>query len=905
MTGRPQPTTGSDTPSWELLRSRLRLPDAVWSQTKPVVTVTAPPGYGKSTLLSQWREQSLSQGRQVIQLTANTNDRDGNRLILDLAAALGREESDGSQSLLDSYGNEGKLALIKALLADIDVQGGAALMIDDTHELVDDSAQSVLRLFVQHQTDNLLIVFSGRAHPAASVSKALLEGRLYHFTDVQLAFTAREIGELLRQHHIQPREPLVARLQEHTQGWPAAVRLVALSLRDDEAWQDDFLTGLGENPRALTEYLNQALFSQLPPHIYNFLLPLSLLPAFTAPLASAVTGVDDAGALLDELERRALPITRRGEREPTYVLHPLVRDYLRDRLTHGDGAQLAESRNRAVEWLTRHRRVDTAIEVCLNAGEVQRAASLINEHAALMVQQYGRHTTYLYWINKLPADVLRTRPEIRLKQAWSLDFLRRHEEAETVRFALEQEFLRQVDADGNPCPNAVPADFEQSLELQRCVQLGLRDLAPKSTRRTRQWLEHWPDASAVDRATAHAVLAFSTKGSSDFENGLRHARRAQTLARQAGAPYMLTWANMLLVANLTKQGHCRQALQECDEYLDELSPQLGRRAPAVMMLHAMRAALLYEFNRLAEASAALDQGLTALTEQSSVDPMIMGYVTLARLQNAHGECLDALETLAEGEILGRANGLPRLAIALGAERGVLLLRQGENQQARNVWEELRRTAQETAPTEDAFNDAVRDKAARIRARMALRDGDVAAVDEATAEVLQHATRTGQKRKQVELYLLRALARHRGGDTDGAIAVLRDALNLAMPEGYVRTFCDEGPAMRELLACYLRRAEDAGISPAARSYVEQLLATGNSNTEDDLDAAREPACTLTSREVEILSKLPPGPSNRQLSDALFITEATLKWHLRNIYAKLGVSNRLAAVDRARELQLLDE
>ncbi len=895
---------------WELARPRLALPDAVWTQQKPVVTISAPAGYGKSTLLSQWQEQCVQRGYRFVSLTASADDHNGDKLLIDLAGALGQGAPGNTESLLDSYGGDGKRALVKALLAEIGSNGHrAAVFLDDVHELVGHPVEAVLRLLLRHQPDNVVLIFSGRSTPTTGVSQALLEGRLHRFTGALLAFTEGEIGELLRQHNIHPREQLVRRLRERTQGWPAAVRLVALTLQEDAEWQDAFVIGPGENPRALTDYLNEALLSRLPSHIYHFLLRLSLTHSFTIPLAAAITAVEDAERMLDDLERRALPLFRSGDAEPTYSLHPLIREFLLTRLRREGGTDLVDSRDRAVAWLVSNGRVDAAIEVSMSAGDVDGAAALINAHAKSMVQQYGRHTTYLYWVNKLPPEALAKFPEIRLWQAWSLDFVRRHEDADAIRDQLEMDIQHRTGA------GDLRDEFEQAIELQRCVQAGLRDQALSSRSWAQRWLTRWPDGSIFNRATAHTVLAFCEKALSDFESGLQHARKAQALSRACRSYYMLTWAHMLTVANLTKQGHYRQALHECEEYLEELGPRLGEQAPSMTMLHAMRAGLLYEFNRLSEASAALGQGLTVLIEQSSTDPMIMGYVTLARLQNLEGSYLASLETLAEGEGLARTRGLPRLATGLAAERVVLLLRYGELSQAQRLWVELEDASSPGHAFIESFERTLADKAGRISARIALLNGDHAGACALVAPSLRHAKHTGQKKKQVEILLLQALALHEPRHIPEALTLLREAIDLAMPEGYMRTFCDEGTPMRDLLATYLDETDADTLSGPMAAYLEQLAAAvglRQANETDDRAGAipeSEPRQEgivepLTSRELQILSKLSGGPSNRQLSDTFFITEGTLKWHLRNIYGKLGTTNRLAAVAKARELGLID-
>ncbi|MDT0635198.1 LuxR C-terminal-related transcriptional regulator [Spectribacter hydrogenooxidans] len=874
-----------------------------------MVAVTAPPGYGKSTLLSQWQRQGHGKEYRAISLTAHRDDHEGDKLIIDLAEAIARLDKTSSESLLDNYGQKGRLALIRSLLAEFGSDGPrAALFIDDVHEFLGRPAEMVLRLLIRHQPKRLLLVFSGRAIPEAAVSQPLLEGRLWKFTGKDLALTVDEITEVLRQHSIVPRETLVQELTERTQGWPAVIRLIALTLEQDEKAQDSFVRRLrkAEAPQALTNYLNEVLLSQQSERLNRFLLRISLLRRFSASTAAVVTGLKGVEGLIDELEHRAFPITRSGTIEPTYQIHPLVREFLLSRL-HRTRHTLNEVCERARDCLIAHDEIETAIEVCLDAENLDSAAQLINEHASRIAQQYGRHTTYLYWINKLPKSLLVKRPEIRVKQAWSLDFLRRHEEAEAIRSTLEQEYLQSNgrDVDDHDCSTAFQLELQQAIELQRCVEAGLRDQAIASTSQARRWLSRWPDGHPFDRAIAHAVLAFCVKALSDFTEGLEHARTTQALSRQCDSPYPLVWGSMLAVSNLIKQGLFRQALYECQECLSELEPRLGDHA-AVMMLHTMRAGLLYEFNRLSEAGEALGRGLTAMVEQSSVDPMIIGYVTLARLQNAQGQQLAALDTLAEGEALGRSQRLPRLAISLAAERLVILLRHGELAQVEQLWGELNRFFSNNVE----FERTLQDKAYRIQARIALLKGQFSEACELLAPALRHAKRTGQKKKQVELLLLQALALHDGGENRKAMSIFDDAINLSIPEGYIRVFADEGEPMRGLLETYRRTPDYSDHSPLTATFIDKLFeslsldggkldpraASGSTEQEPLIEP-------LTSREVQILQKMQSGLSNRELADTLFITEGTLKWHLRNIYGKLGVSNRLAAVAQANELNLL--
>ncbi|WP_216701357.1 LuxR C-terminal-related transcriptional regulator, partial [Methylibium sp. T29] len=314
-----------------------------------------------------------------------------------------------------------------------------------------------------------------------------------------------------------------------------------------------------------------------------------------------------------------------------------------------------------------------------------------------------------------------------------------------------------------------------------------------------------------------------------------------------------------------------------------------------------RAPLLYEMNRLEEAGGALEHGLTTLVEQTSVDSIIMGHVALARLQNAQGSHLDALETLSEGEVIGRTHGLSRLVVAMAAERIDLLLKRRELGQAQAQWLELQ-SFSESDPA-DAFKYAISDKAPRLESRIALMKGNSSLAWELTDPALQRATRTGQKRKQVELLLVRALAAQAAQDSEKASDALQKAVGIAMSEGYIRVFVDEGEPMRTLLVS--ASGSTARSDSPTGEYLRQILAAfGVQKSDPKISAFVAGAESLTSRELKILRRLQSELSNRQLADTLFITEGTLKWHLKNIYGKLNVTNRLTAVAAGRKLGLLD-
>lgn len=882
-----------------LWAERRNLPAGFAALARPVVAVSAPAGFGKSTLLGQWRRDVARGGAEVVSLVVDADDLDGDRLTLDLLRAFAPADAKRSQMLLGGVGDHGRRAIIMALLAELAARTlRTVLFIDDLHWLGEAAADSILRLLIAHQPESLALVLSGRASLAGTVNEALLEGRLYRYGPAQLAFDEGEISRLLGQHGMDARAPvpkaLVDGLLERTQGWPAVLRLIAITLQDGEGRPDHLLQNLLERRQEVTEYLGKVLLSRLPERTARFLLGVALLRRFDAALAAATTGMDDAAALIEDLDRRAVPLSASSDAALPYALHPLVREFLLVRLRRDDPALMRALADRASRWLTTHQRIDAAIDLSLDAGDTDGAVALIDRFSRSAARHLGRHASFLYWCNKLPRDQLIRFPRIQVIRVWSLNVIRRYVEADQI--------LADLELAVEQAPAAERDGVRALVDLEQCVQLTLRDQWIDLAPRVRNWLARWPQADVLHRGMAYTMMGCGEIASSEFESALDNLQNGHQLFEEAGAHYVQAWAGMWSASVMTKQGHYRQALRCCDEVVANVAARLGGQTPAEIMVHGLRGLLLYELNRLDEAGVALEHGLTALIEQSSVDSLIMGTVALARLQNARHMHLDALETLAEGEALGWSHDLPRLAIALATERIDLLLRQNEPVQAAELWRALKRTVQRRGST--ACDLALGDKASRIDARLALLGGAFGPAAEFVEPALAQAVRTGQKRKQVELLMLQALAAHGAQDAPLAFGRLRRALEIAMSEGYVRVFADEGEPLRILLAEFFETQDTQDRRAAMREYVRILLDALTPETPRDAAvSSANAAAALTRRELKILAKLQSSLSNRELADALFITEGTLKWHLKNIYSKLGVASRIAAITEGRARGLI--
>lgn len=872
-----------------LQRGRLDLPVTRDGRSQ-LIEVVAPAGYGKTTLLRSWQEEAARSGWRTLWVALDEALRVPRTLVRRILAAL--NGSAPSQITFDT-----EAAGLDQLLSQLDrLEEPCILFLDDVQILSGTPAFDTLTWLLANQPPSLVIVLASREQSPLPLQTRRLRGELKRYSARDLAFTSAECARFFEETHgISLTQDQIAHLYRRTEGWAAAVQLAALALAETED-RAAFISEFGGSNRDLTDYLTEAVLQRLEPADRAFLLRISVLDRLCADLCTAVTGVTDAQRRLESFERRSLFLVALDDRREWYRLHALFRGFLRARAAAEDVEHVRRDIESAARWCMQHDLREDAIDYALQAGLVDYAASLISEHAQQLVKIRGEHERLVEWIRRLPADVLARYPAIQLNHAWSLTFQSRFVEADAALDAIS----RSMEAADLPSPAQL--DVQRARELNRCMMAALTDHVAPSIAMSRDWLASWPDASGLERGQVLAILAYGYKCTGDFAavgSAVEEGRRCF-----AGTPYGLAWIEFFNVLTLMRQGRYSAARSACSAAMSMAVERLGRSSLMYCMQAALQAAIELEINNLAAAREALAHGLKFLEPYGCVDSILVAYVTLARLMAAEGRFVDACDLLQEGEATGRRRDTPRLTISLVAERALLLLRNGQLETVA----ELLRTELRAPAAEGEFAGVLRDKRLRIEARLALARGAAAEALETVGGLLHHVRQTQQVRKHVELLLIRAVAQQALGRSNDALRSLAEALRLAAPERLTRVFLDEGERLHPLIAALKgsEKPSDAGADDESmQKLLEQLAATIRSGGSRAVVTQAESGVLdpLTPRELQILRMMESGLSAKQLARALFVTEGTVKWHLYNMYGKLDVRNRSAAIAKARRTGLL--
>jgi len=888
--------------------------------------ICAPAGFGKTTLISDWIQESKTTGRRiggeklspsslahnpsnVAWLSLDENDNDPARFLTYFGAALDQANSGFGQNIgamLSSSQPAVVEPFISAIVNDIatsDPSDSLVLVLEDYHFINSPAVHDALVYLLDNLPAQMHLVMTSRSDPPLALSRLRARNQLMEIRARELRFTTREATAFLNETMgLNLGAETVSTFEQRTEGWIAGLQLAAISLEQ----QDDplsFVTAFAGDDRYVADYLMEEVFQHQPAAVQNFLLDTSILESLSAPLCDAVIEKDNSRSTLNELEASNLFIVPLDNQRRWYRYHQLFADLLRQRLEElAPHSKIEALHQRASRWYEENDFLIASVDHSLVARDYQRAIRLI-EQGMEEIFQSSRLNTLLRWWPQIPPELIESRPKLSLNFSWAWLATGHPEEAEGCLLAIERTLGAKIDEffTGNTeSASLVPATRAALIEvavvrgqlaigrgdISKALELSLLVL-PSLMEEDQPYLLNPPiDSRTVVYFTMGQV--YKARGElSAAENALS---RAAALGSEQENVHIVSVAFGQLASVQVIQGKLNQAKQTCQRGLQSVQQMAGRSSPMSGRLQVELGTLHYERNNLEAALHHLEEGINVARPWGYMDALLPGHRVLAQLRVAQGDWSGAFSILDELTKLGGSN--PDTGMALEAFRARLWTAQG-NVEAAGLW------AETSELQVDGKLDYLREEENIILARvlMAQRKWDVAVgFIGRLLEVTESGERWG---RVIELLILRALALDALGQLDEELEPLARALTLAMPQGYVRIFVDEGEPMAQLLY----RAVAHGITP---SYTGKLLTSLQysesvpvppTGIQESKPGIIEP---LSAREIEVLDCLAEGLSNREIAQRLTISLTTVKTHTRNIYRKLDVNNRTQAVAKGRAL-----
>jgi ATP/maltotriose-dependent transcriptional regulator MalT len=529
----------------------------------------------------------------------------------------------------------------------------------------------------------------------------------------------------------------------------------------------------------------------------------------------------------------------------------------------------------------------------IRAQEWEQATQWVADSVEELVFRRGYHQTILRWMNALPEAWVDRYPVIRTQYAFALSFYPRYQEYEAQIYRLQQ-LLQNLEAQAHCEPHTI-AELRCAVEMQVAMSAGLRDDGMRGGELAAAWLARWPEASLRRKGVMGNVLSFGHKTRGHIDEGLEMIAQTRQWLEQSEGYYALSWTAYLEAVLHLKRGSYFDAKLACTRGLELVGRKLHEHPGQTSLLHTLLAGISYEFDEIEQAVAHLELASSSVNEYAHADAAILAYLTQARIQHLRHDENGALAMLREGQQLGEQRGWRRVTLSLAAEECRSLARAGHHEEARLV---ATRFEFHELPARSGASPLNSDKALRAASRYLLKESPRAVV-EALDAAIENGRQPGLAHRTVELLILRALAEKEDGDWTSALADVRRALVIAAPRNYVRVFLDEGRELGALIdRLDMEQLRGSESAPLARR-LQRALFTPEVQGNAPIGMGEE----LTKRELSILKRLETGLSNKEIAEAIFVSEGTLKWHLHNVYGKLNVKNRTRAMTRARALGIL--
>lgn len=810
---------------------RERLNAILLQSTAKLIVVQAPAGYGKTTFLSSWFQQLET---AVAWYTVDQTDNDLNRYWKYLIHAIGHslqpEAASRINSILHAQPQLPLEFLVDSLLYELSLSTKKIhIMIDDYHHIHNIAIHQAMTRLIDFLPENCFIYLTSRSTISLPIAKWRLNHCLLEIGLEQLLFTYEEIKEFYKNLNKKLDVKVFQKVFEITEGWPTGLQLT--NLADFHNVEKE----LKESNLYVFQYLMSEVFSKLAPSLQIFLLYTSLLEQLTADTCNVLTNRTDAQLVLLELDQQGLFISRVEAKEQVFRYHNLFREALRqelsNRFTQQDILYLYE---KAAVALYNNGNFLSAIELALSGNVFMYAEQWIQEHLVTFLS-CGHSTSYVKWIDTFLSNGYEVHPELMIMYAYTLAALHNLEDAYRTILDLEQKH------------------------------------------RSNHWMNKSEYASAVDDFLGVKAYVFVMKNG-DLSQAGEYIRK-----RLERNPVNSKWDAIFIQYNQTEPMLFRTNIgsrgkllsdEQAMSYFAKFRTGKFKNLSMTGYSYGVRAEKLYEWNQFAELSIELEEAIRSGHQFQDAGLLVPMYILKSKIAVLEEQYIVAQGVLDHAiEAVNERHWIDSIRVM----KALLFLRED------NVVQAEQELAKVKVDKDFTFY-------LLVKARYLLMEGHLLAAQQLIIQVQSEAQQQEQLSTRIEATILLAICLVEQGQADEALEKLHQALKLAEPYQYIRTFIDEPQtyALLKKYAAIRKQSSKKECREVSMSYVEHLLQCAQKYKQIS------PLASLTTREQEIFTLLSKGASNKEIAEQLFLSEGTVRVYLSGIYSKLGVKNRAQAI-----------
>jgi LuxR family maltose regulon positive regulatory protein len=851
---------------------------------RKLTLVSAPAGFGKTTLITEW---ACNTTREVAWVSLDSGDNDPIRFLTYIIAAL--RQVDGGigrtvQDLLQSPQPPPMQNLVMLLINDIAASPTPFILIlDDYHTVPFEEVHQITDFILTHQPLSMHLTISTRESVSLpSLSRLRVRDQVTEIKERDLRFTKEEAAAFLNlTMGLRLSPAAITILENRTEGWVAGLQLAALALQEREEDTERLVAAFTGDAQYVVDYLLAEVMERQPETTRSFLRQTAILDRLTPPLCDAVTGRENSQEMLARLEEANVFLTPIDQKREWYRYHPLFAQFLRARI---DPEEQKKLHQRAVRWYENYGLLNPAIDHALALAELsahfddaERLICLAAEESILN----GNVMTVRGWLDGLPEERVRSSGELATFKTAVLTLSGEGRLATTYADIAEAR-LRQTDAPTEGLGKLlvlrsfstllIDQDYEQASELAAQALQMLAEDQP-----------HW-------RIIALWAMAESQERTGDITAAISTLREARQVGRASSSQLFPAALEYFLASALHLHGKRREAIAVCTEALEQYTDVEGHISPLAGLILVQLGVLHYEANQLKDARECFTQGQHLNEQLAWGDYFPVSYGFPALTLHALGETEAALEALRQAQQVTVQTGFGDTSWAPALETNIRL-QQGDLAFAL-------RWAQTAGFSLDDTPEYIRMESHLTYARLLLAQRQLSDARRWLARLENFTRERSLHRWLLTTHILQALTTERSGDHAAALERTTRAVRFAAPEEYRRAFLDEDAQIANLLA------QTRHVAPA---FIEQLLAAFPGVIPDQRVVA-EPASSplidpLSERETEVLRLMAAGLSSPEIAEELVIAVSTVRSHIKSIYSKLDVHSRYEAVERATVLQLI--
>lgn len=877
---------------------------AVTSESALFVAAT---GYGKTTIMRQLFDTVTAAGQRTAWLSFDTLDDRPQTFfgyfvqMLSEACVVDQRELFQQTSISEE---EFDVAFALISQAAARVSEPTALFFDDFHFIENPSLLRGFGRFLDSKSNSLRVYISSRTVPRLEFDRREMEGHFVVVDAGQLKFSQIEAETFFEKSELRSLLPSdVSEILNSTEGWAAGLQIASISMNTSTKRISSIPSQFSGSKERVARYLYDNVMERVPEGVRDFLLSTAPLSRFCVPMCEFVRGEKGNKAILQWLMDTNLFLVSLDETATWYRYHHLFAEFLLETAQSDPNFSKSDIHHKASQWCLENGFLDEAVNYLLDIKDFDEAARIISESAPRIARQNGDNHMLIRWIERLPSEHQERYPAMMLDYAFTLAFTHSTDPALKI-VARIRDAMQGADT-----TDLAVAETLAYAETVEALALAAKDDTEAALEMISETRKRWPSCEAGVQGIMANVTAYCQMANNRAGAAVKEAMSARVLGMQAGLPYVWLWADCIEVMVHCRTGNLEAAKAPLKRALEDAGKE-GENTLLGLMVHMLAANLAYLSGDVPLAQIELASGTGYSATYGPLEPLLISHKVRSGTAAINGNPARALEILERGQNLGLRNGLPSLAF-------MAVCLQISHYSRRQEAETARRMAEQWGVYDGSWrtrfsqsNEIISACQRRIIAEVAIAEG---AFDEAAQTIEDLERRLKNRWPQEELLTFSILKSHayfQSGRLNDAARELSRTAQVADKHGINIPFIEFAEYVRPILKNIIEMRREVGTSEELilESVEYKILRLVDPSDPKAIEAETDAddgwiVEDLTNREVELLQLIESGMTNAQLAAHLVLSVATVKWHLHNVFQKLGVKNRMGALAKARKCGLL--